>query len=93
MEVAVDRWTGDGELVGDLLHGVRSSAIGAELVVHGLGDRGLSWGELGFLAAAAAACAGGGEAVAGAFGHEGVFELGDHAEDLNPPTAVDVSMP
>src|SRR6266545_1160985 len=43
---------------------------------------GLACGEFGFLAAGAAAGAGGGEAVEGAFGHECVFELGDGAEDL-----------
>ena len=38
--------------------------------------------ELGFLAACASAGAGGVEAVAGAFGHQRVFELSDRAEDL-----------
>jgi hypothetical protein len=38
--------------------------------------------ELGFLAAGAPARASGVEAVAGAFGHQGVLELGDRAEDL-----------
>jgi hypothetical protein len=41
---------------------------------------------LGFLSAGASSGAGG-EAVEGAFGHEGVFELGDGAEDVeeHPP--------
>jgi len=62
LQVAVDRWACDAELVGDLLDGVRASAVGAELVVHVLGDLGLARGELGFLAAGSPECAcGGGE--------------------------------
>jgi hypothetical protein len=64
LQVAVDRGSCDGELVGDLLDGVGSSPVFAKLVVHRLRDLGLAGGELGFLAAGASACAGGGEAVA-----------------------------
>jgi hypothetical protein len=42
----------------------------------------MAWSEFGFLSAGASSGAGGGEAVEGAFGHEGVFELGDGAEDV-----------
>ena len=61
---------------------MRASAVGAELVVHVLGDLGLAGGELGFLAACSPARASGVEAIAGAFGHQRVFELGDRTEDL-----------
>lgn len=67
--------------------GVAVAALVVGLVVHLAGDAGLSCAELGFLAACAAACSGGGEAVAGAFGHQGVLELGDGSEDLEEHAA------
>jgi hypothetical protein len=82
LEVAVDRGACDPELVGDLLDGVLAAAVGAELVVHVLRDLGSARCELGLLAARAPACAGGIQAVAGAFGHQGVLELRDRAGDL-----------
>lgn len=93
--MAVDRWAADAEFVGDLLHGVRSSAVRADRVVHVLRDLGLARRERGLLAAGASACAGGVKAVAGTLRHQGVLELGNRAEDLQNirPTAVDVSMP
>jgi hypothetical protein len=53
-----------------------------ELVVHLPGEVDPAGPSLGFLSAGPAAGAGGSEAVAGALAHEGVFELGDGAEDV-----------
>ena len=66
---------------------VEAPAVGVGLFVHLPGDAGLARGELGFLAAGAAAGAGGGQAVEGALAHQCVLELGDRAEDLeeHPP--------
>lgn len=83
--MSVDGGAGDAELGGDVGDGVQASAVGAGFLVHVSGDPGLACGEFGFLSAGAAA--GGGEAVVGAFGHEGVFELGDGAEDLEEHAA------
>ena len=47
----------------------------------------LPWPEFGFLAAGASAGAGCGQPVAGAFGHQGVFEFGDGAQDLEEHAA------
>lgn len=80
--MAIDRGAGDAELLGDLLNRECPATIGTQLVVHALGDGHLTVGELGFLAAGAAIGAGRLEPVAGAFGHQGVLELGDGAEDL-----------
>jgi len=82
VEVAVDRGSGDAELGGDFGDGVEVTALLVGLVVHLPGRPGLAGAELWFLAAGTAAGPGGGESVSGAFGHEGVFELGDRAEDL-----------
>src|SRR6266702_3542516 len=49
----VARRAGDPELVGDLLHGARPAAVGACLLIHGLGDLGLTGGEFGPLATGA----------------------------------------
>jgi hypothetical protein len=80
--VPVDGGPGDAELGGDLGDGVQTASVGSGFLVHLLRDLGLACGEFGFLATGAAAGAGGGQAVEGALGHQGMLELGDGAEDL-----------
>ena len=63
-------------------NGVRAVPVGSELVVHVLRDLRLARGQLGLLTTCAASRASCIQAVAGALGHEGVFEFGDRAEDL-----------
>jgi len=84
--VPVDGGAGDPEFRGDLRHGVRAFTLVVGLVVHLLGQGDLAGAEFGFLAAGAAAGAGG-ESVDGALGHEGVLELGDGTEDLEEHAA------
>ncbi len=86
-QMPVDGGAGDPEFGGDLRHGVRAFALVVGLVVHLLGQGDLAGAEFGFLAAGAAAGAGGGESVDGALGHEGVLELGDGTEDLKEHAA------
>lgn len=81
-QVPVDGGAGDAELGGDLRNGVAAFAVLAALVVHLPGKLDLTRSQLRFLPAGAPARAGGGQAVHGAFGHQGVFELRDGAEDL-----------
>ena len=87
VQVAVDGGPGDAELRGDLRDGMQAAPVGPGLLIHLPGNAGLPWGEFGFLPAGAAAGTGSGQAVDGALTHQGVFELGDRAEDLkeHPP--------
>ena len=76
----VDRAAADVELVGDVLHGVASSAVVVELVAHLACEPHVRGLELGFAAAGTAASAGGPQPVAGAFGEQVTLELADSAE-------------
>ena len=79
--MAVDGGAGDAELGGDLGDGEFAC------LVHLPRQPGLALPELGFLSPGPSTRPCGGEPVEGAFGHQGVFELGDGAEDLeeHPP--------
>lgn len=86
-EVTVDGGPGDPEFLGDVFNGVGTFPVGAFFVVHFAGQPDLAGAEFWFLPAGPAPRTGGGEPVAGPFGHQGVFELGDRAEHLekHPP--------
>ena len=72
VEVAVDGWSSNAELGGDLGDGPLAFAVVADLVVHRPGELGLPGSEFGFRSADPAAGPGGGKSVPGALGHQGV---------------------
>ena len=82
VEVVVDGGSADAELRRDLSAGPPALPFVADLVVHLIGQLNLSGPEFVLGAAGPTAGPSCGEAVAGAFGHQGGFELGDSAEDL-----------
>ncbi len=85
--MTVDRGPADTELRRDLRDGVRPVPVWAGFLVHPLGEFHLPRSELGFLPAGASPGAGSGQAVHRAFGHQGMLEFCDRAEDLeeHPP--------
>ena len=78
----VDGGPGDTEFLGDVLNGVGTFAVGAFFVIHFLGKPDLAGAEFWFLPAGPPTRPSSGEAVAGTFGHQGMFELCDRSEDL-----------
>ena len=70
--MTVDRGPADTELRRNLRDGVRPVPVRAGLLVHTPGEFHLPGAELGFLPAGAPPGAGSGQAVHGAFGHQGV---------------------
>lgn len=81
-EVPVDGGPGDAEFLGDVLDRVGTFPVEALFFIHFAGQPDLAGSEFWFLPAGPPSRTGSGETVTGPFGHQGVFELGDRAEDL-----------